>query len=108
MDDPADGMVVSTRLQGHAAVIELDGELDLYTSPRLTSAVDRLLADGATTLELDATGVTFADSSGLCALLASRKHALGVGAAIRLAKASQPLDRVLIMTGLHDVLGAGR
>jgi anti-anti-sigma factor len=107
MDDPADGMVVSTRVQGGAAVVELDGELDLYTSPMLTATVGRLLADGARTVELDATGVTFADSSGLCALLASRRQALGAGAVIRLANPSRPLDRVLQMTGLDEVLTTG-
>jgi anti-sigma B factor antagonist len=107
MHDTDDGMVVATRMQGGAAVVELDGELDLHTSPLLTDAVNRLLADGATTVEVDATGITFADSSGLCALLTSRRNALGAGAVIRLAKASQPLDRVLQMTGLDQVLTTG-
>jgi anti-sigma B factor antagonist len=106
MDDRTDAMVVSTHLRGSDAVIELDGELDLYTSPLLTTTVDRLLAAGATTVELDAAALTFTDSSGLCALLTSRRRALGAGAVIHVAKASAPLDRMLTMTGLREMFTA--
>ena len=100
---PGDTMVVSTERRGPRAVIVLDGELDLHTADLLVDAVGRVIAEGATSLDVDAARLTFADSRGICALLASRKAARGAGADIRLARVSPPLDRVLTMTGLRRV-----
>jgi anti-anti-sigma factor len=103
VEDHEETMVVSTELRGHQAVIVLEGELDLHTGLLLTDAVERAITEGATSLDIDAARLTFADSSGLCALVACRRTARGAGADIRVTHASAPLDRVLEMTGLRRV-----
>jgi anti-anti-sigma factor len=106
MADPRESLAIATRWEGSAALVELDGELDLYASPRLTSTVDELLESTPSVIEIDASGLTFADSAGLRAFLVSRKDAEAAGVELRVTKVSEPLDRVLEMTGLRDVLGA--
>lgn len=106
MADPRESLVISTRWEGSTAKLELDGELDLYSSPRLTSAVDELLESTPAAIEIDAGGLTFADSAGLRAFLVSRKDAEAASVELRVTKVSEPLDRVLEMTGLREVLGA--
>jgi anti-anti-sigma factor len=53
---------------GLVRVVRVEGELDLATSPRLSSLLDRLTAE-RTGLVLDLTDCTFIDSSGLAAVL---------------------------------------
>ena len=103
MEDHEETMVVSTELRGHQAVIVLEGELDLHTGLLLTDAVERAITEGATSLDIDAARLTFADSSGLCALVACRRRPAAPGRTYGLPTRRRPLDRVLEMTGLRRV-----
>jgi anti-anti-sigma factor len=105
MRDPRESLVVSARRDGPKAIVEMDGELDLYGSPQLTSTVERLIEARPNVIEIDASGLTFADSAGLRAFLVARKEAETAGIELRVTKISEPLDRVLEMTGLREVLG---
>jgi anti-sigma B factor antagonist len=51
------------------ARLELHGELDIGTAPKLDAAVDRALEDGCREVVLDLGGTTFMDSTGLSALI---------------------------------------
>ena len=51
------------------ARLELRGELDIGTAPKLDEAVDRALDEGCREVVLDLAGTTFMDSSGLGALI---------------------------------------
>jgi anti-sigma B factor antagonist len=105
MDEAEELLTVSTRPSPGAVVVELVGELDLHTSPRLRSQVDELLASRVGAIHVDATGVRFADSSGLQALLVTRRAAAAHGVGFRMVGRSAALDRVLDITGLDQVLG---
>jgi anti-sigma B factor antagonist len=105
MADSHEPMVVSTRWDGTTAVIVVEGELDLHASPKLTAAVEQVLAESPPAVEIDASGLTFADSAGLRALLMARNDAEKRGTDLRLVQVSEPLDRLLEMTGLREVLG---
>lgn len=105
MNHPNDPMVVSTRWDDATAVIVVEGELDLHASPKLTAAVEQMLAEGPRAVEVDAGGLTFADSAGLRALLMARNEAEKQGTELRVVRVSEPLDRLLEMTGLREVLG---
>ncbi|PYF98354.1 anti-sigma B factor antagonist [Georgenia satyanarayanai] len=69
MSDPADAEV-------RLAVV---GEIDLSTVPVLEAALSPLIAEGATRIALDLSGVTFCDVSGLNRLLATRRTLDGLG-----------------------------
>ncbi len=82
-------------------LLEVFGELDLATAPRLCAALDAARAGRAKRLVVDLTGVDFCDSTGLRALIgASNEIRVGGG---RLAIACLPAGAV---GRLFDVVGA--
>jgi anti-anti-sigma factor len=58
---------------GGAQRMELRGELDIGSAPKLEQAVERALEDGCREVVLDLTGTTLLDSSGLGALLRAKR-----------------------------------
>jgi anti-sigma B factor antagonist len=103
----ADPLSITVDRRGDTALLAVAGELDLHTSDQLTQAVGHALDTAPAAVELDASGLSFADSAGLRALLVARDDAQRRGATLRLTAVSEPLDRLLEMTGLRDVLIAG-
>ena len=61
-----------TEIDG-AERMELRGELDIGTAPKLEQAVERALEDGCRDVVLDLSGTTLLDSSGLGALLRAKR-----------------------------------
>jgi anti-sigma B factor antagonist len=55
------------------ARLELHGELDIGTAPKLDEAVESALDDGCREVVLDLAGTTFMDSAGLGALLSAAR-----------------------------------
>jgi anti-anti-sigma factor len=62
-------MQIRTTTSDRTARLELHGELDIGTAPKLDAAVDRALGDGFREVVLDLGGTTLLDSSGLGALI---------------------------------------
>jgi anti-sigma B factor antagonist len=102
----ADVLVISSWREGSRAVVELGGELDLHGSDRLTAEVQRVLNDhsGVERVEIDARELTFADSAGLRAVLTARTEAQTTGVVLVVTAVSAPVERVIEMAGLTDVL----
>jgi anti-sigma B factor antagonist len=100
----AEGFSVSTSREGARGVIALVGELDLHTAGELTTAVSGLLEQKVTRVEVDAGGLSFADSAGLRAVLMARAAAEEAGATFRVTVASSSVERLIEITGLSDLL----
>jgi anti-sigma B factor antagonist len=101
----APNLTILTRLDPHASVVVVRGEVDLATAPQLRDAALRALAVGAGNLHLDLAGVTFMDSAGLHVLLATRRRAHLAGGHLALCGTSRCVDRLLELTGTASVLG---
>ena len=82
------------RTDGHA-VITVTGDLDLGTRDALIRAVHEALDDGATTVELDLSGLAFCDSSGLTGLVAAHRIAEADGRRAYVGAASPPVRNLL-------------
>jgi anti-anti-sigma factor len=95
---------VRTRATGQTPVVAIEGDFDLAAVPAFTAEVHGLLELGTTSIEVDASEATFADSSALMALLVAQRDAETAGAELYVAATSPPLDRVLEMTGLSRAL----
>lgn len=106
MADAAEQLVVTTRQDDDRAVLVLDGEFDLHTAPVVADSIDKALAAGPHLVELDASGLCFADSSALVTLLLARQRAHTFGAGLYVVRPSEPLARILKMTGLDQLLEA--
>jgi anti-sigma B factor antagonist len=87
-----------------AAVVELTGELDIATAPKLEDEVRRLEAEGGKLIAIDLRGLEFMDSSGLRALLAADTRARERGARLVLVRGDDRIQRVLRITRLDERL----
>lgn len=80
------------------------GALDLDTAPQLSDALRPLLDAGGHTALVDLAAVTFLDSTGLTCLIAAYRTTMDTGAHLALIAPSPPVQRMLDLTGVSQVL----
>jgi anti-sigma B factor antagonist len=56
------------------AVVEVEGELDIYTAPKLSRAFGEVIETGAQGFVVDLSAVPFIDSTGLSVLVSALRH----------------------------------
>ena len=76
------------------------GEIDAHTAPSLATAIDAAGPDVA----LDLSGVEFVDSSGLRVLIDAHQRLTAAGGGLRLVALSEPVRRLLEISGVSDYL----
>lgn len=96
-----DVVVVRT---GRAAVVQVQGELDLSTAPRLRQELVTLADDGVLDVTVDLADIGFIDSSGLSALVAAHRRLREQGGDLGLRAPSPSTRKVLEITGLTGLL----
>ena len=100
------GMELETDVQhreGHVE-IALRGELDIAGSPGVRAALLGLVEAGHAHLVVDLSGLDLIDSTGISALVAARRSALGAGGGFCVRRASPVVRRVLAISGLVEHL----
>jgi len=104
---PASGdFTVRTHKDDASLHVELAGDLDMAAAFKLESEVDALLGSrDVEDLVIDLDQVAFVDSAGLGALLSIRERAGELGIDLAIASVSDPVRRILDVTGLRDTLG---
>lgn len=86
-------------------ILNVVGEIDVYTAPQFKEAVNDILAGGEKHLVIDMAGVTYMDSSGFGTLLSATKRLRPQGGTVNLVKVSPAIDRILRITRLNTVFG---
>jgi anti-sigma B factor antagonist len=83
----------------------LAGELDMAAALRLEPIAERLLAQhGVRQLALDLADVAFIDSTGLSALLSIGERSATLGVEMTLVNISEPVRRLLDVSGMRALL----
>jgi anti-sigma B factor antagonist len=100
-----DGMEleIGTARKGDACVVTIAGEVDIYTSPALKTALAAAAADGCSLLIVDLDRVGFIDSSGLGVLVGALRRAREAGGDMRVVSGHDTVARILRITGLDRV-----
>jgi anti-sigma B factor antagonist len=100
--DPADQAVTvaSVREEDGTPVVYLSGELDLTNAGQLSAAIDAALGSYPGRLVLDASGLTFIDSSGIVLLVSATQRVQEV----QVRDPSPIVRRLIELTGLSKVL----
>jgi anti-sigma B factor antagonist len=93
---------------GDCAVLQVAGEVDVYTAPMLREQIRELAAKGAVHLIADLGRVDFLDSTGLGALVGGLKRLREAGGSLVLVINTPRILRILQITGLTKALGAQR
>jgi anti-anti-sigma factor len=84
-------------------VVELSGEVDIETAPRVRSALETAIRTGLPVV-VDLGGVTFMDSAGFAVLVSTNLQARRVGTSMLLRAVSERIRDLLAMLGLDTVL----
>jgi anti-sigma B factor antagonist len=105
MDERPQFRVELLRLSDGVVVVAAEGEVDIYTAPRLKDALDQAFQDGAMRLIVDLTMVPFIDSTGLGVLVSEFRAAHARGAGIDIVCDRPNVVRIFKVTGLLGVFG---
>ena len=100
-DDPPEARELSLEVRqlGVAATVSVSGELDAFTAPDLADLCRLIHAQGSREVVIDLTDTSFLDSAGLRTLVEAHQL-FADGGALRLAHATEPVMRLLGITGL--------
>jgi anti-sigma B factor antagonist len=84
-------------------VVTLEGEVDVYTSPRLKQELIDLLGKGNTHLIVNLDEVKYLDSTGLGVLIGALKRTRERDGDLKIACANQRILRIFDITGLTKI-----
>jgi anti-sigma B factor antagonist len=85
------------------AVLQIAGEVDVYSAPQLRERVIQLLGDGIPHIIADLREVDFLDSTGLGALVGSLKRLREQDGSLKLVTGAGRIPQLFRLTGLVRV-----
>ncbi|MBW6469267.1 MAG: STAS domain-containing protein [Coriobacteriia bacterium] len=94
--------ITSVQAEG-VCTMSLDGEVDVYTAPRLKETLIDQIESGCSHIIVDLEGVGFIDSSGLGVLVGGLRRAKERDGAIRLVCTRENILKIFRITGLDKV-----
>lgn len=94
---------LDVRNESGAAVLEVSGEVDIYTAPKLREKLVELVEAGNDRIVVDLEGVGFMDSTGLGSLVAGLKRVKERKGEMALVCSRDPVVKVLRITGMDRV-----
>jgi anti-sigma B factor antagonist len=94
---------ISTRSEGVHTIVELVGELDVTTVPRLREQLADLIADGHHDIVVDLQGVDFLDSTGLGVLVGGLKRVHPHDGSFQLVCTQERILKIFHITGLINI-----
>lgn len=99
-------MLIETERNGPNLIVEVDGELDLETSPAFREVIEDKLTqyDSIKHLIIDLRKVNFIDSSGLGVILGRFKHLSQQGGRVSAIIVSEPIRRIFELSGLLKII----
>ena len=99
VDNTANPLSVTSAAQGDHTVVSVSGEVDAASADVLRSAIAEVIDGGQPRVSIDMSDVSFIDSSGLRVLIAGYKSASAAGGALTVQSPSDPVTRLLEITG---------
>lgn len=98
---------LSTRVEsgpsGDRSVVEVAGEIDVYTAPKLREQLVEIVDAGQYHIVVDMRGVEFLDSTGLGVLVGGLKRVRQHEGSLRLACTQERILKIFRITGLTKV-----
>ena len=101
-----DTLEVEARTHRRTALVELWGELDLSTVPRVAEVLDGIApnAGGVRHIVLDLRGLTFMDASGLHELIRQHDYAHHNRHNLAVVRGRKAVERLLALTAVEELL----
>jgi len=98
-------LTLSERDEPPHHVVEVAGEIDVYTAPQFRETIVAAIEAGHTRLVLDVENVAFLDSTGLGVLVGALKRVRAEGGSLDIICTGDRLLRIFRITGLDKVFG---
>lgn len=97
---------IDTRsLEGKAQVVEIQGEIDVYTSPKVKEIITELIEKESFNLIINLEGVRYIDSTGLGVLIGALKKVREKEGCINLVCNNPQIKKIFNITGLVKIFG---
>jgi anti-sigma B factor antagonist len=90
---------------GGVPIIDVSGEIDLYTAPVFKRALNQTIDDGHHDIVVNMAEVSYMDSSGFGTLLGITKRVRPDGGTVNLIGCNDAIHRMLKITRLNTVFG---
>jgi len=94
---------ISSSVVDDRTVVQVAGEIDVYTAPQLRELLDQQIDAGRYQLVVDLSGVSFMDSTGLGVLVGRLKQIRVHDGSMQLVCAQDRVLKVFVITGLDKV-----
>lgn len=98
-------LALTSRTEGDFEIIEVGGEIDVYTAPRLREAIVAAVDAGHSRLIIDVGRVDFLDSTGLGVLVGALKRVRADGGSLDIVCTQERILKIFQITGLDKVFG---
>jgi anti-sigma B factor antagonist len=95
--------ITDEEIDAETQVIELGGEIDLYTAPEFKERMVELIEDGKKRIVVDLSSATFIDSTTLGVLVGGVKRLRPAGGSLALVCTDQNITKIFEITGLDRV-----
>ena len=90
---------------GDCYVVDLAGEIDVYTSPKVKDALTDLIDRGVYNLVINLEKVRYIDSTGLGVLIGGLKRVREHGGTVNLVCTNPQIKKIFDITGLVKIFG---
>ena len=94
---------LSHRIESGIPVVDVIGEIDVYTVPKFKEHLSKIIEEGHTHLLINLQKVQYMDSSGFGALLGATKRLRPEGGTLGLVGSNQVITRMLKITRLNTI-----
>jgi anti-sigma B factor antagonist len=87
------------------SVVDLNGEIDVYTSPKVKDAISELIDKGHYALVINLENVRYIDSTGLGVLIGGLKRVREHSGTVNLVCTNPQIKKIFDITGLSKIFG---
>jgi anti-sigma B factor antagonist len=87
------------------SVVELNGEIDVYTSPKVKETISDLIDKGHYSLVINLENVRYIDSTGLGVLIGGLKRVREHSGSVNLVCTNPQIKKIFDITGLSKIFG---
>ena len=91
--------------QQPCSVVDLNGEIDVYTSPKVKETITNLIDSGHYALVINLENVRYIDSTGLGVLIGGLKRVREHSGAVNLVCTNPQIKKIFDITGLVKIFG---
>jgi anti-sigma B factor antagonist len=87
------------------SVVDLNGEIDVYTSPKVKEAISDLIDKGHYSIVINLENVRYIDSTGLGVLIGGLKRVREHSGTVHLVCTNPQIRKIFDITGLAKIFG---